>query len=352
MSSPTDLDVAPDGSDLLLLCEQGGSVYAVTGAASATGESSITQYEIGDLSRLMCHNGSRGLVGIAFHPDFNVQTSTEGDDSMWVYAYYTAVGRGDCFTGKWGVDELPATAGTINVLSRFPLWGNPGSSAKGALELDMDNEEILLETAVQMSHNHNGGDIAFGSDGMLYLTLGDGLSNKVKNDKGLSLEQATDALFGKIIRLTPDGKIPVDNPYTPQNGYGGAIFCGSPAERNDGYSGSSKKPCMEVYISGLRNPFRFAFHPDRNNDDGTPMFFINDVGGSSYERILNARRGGNYGYPDVKGPCTEDGCEDPEKHGWDRAYHWYEHDSERVSYSEKEWAIACFSSHCLLLSLS
>ena len=77
MSSPTDLDVAPDGSDLLLMCEQGGSVYAVTGAASATGESSsgLTHYEIGDLSKLMCHNGSRGLVGIAFHPDFNAQST-------------------------------------------------------------------------------------------------------------------------------------------------------------------------------------------------------------------------------------------------------------------------------------
>lgn len=328
MSSPTDLDVAPDGSDLLLMCEQGGAIYAVTGAAGAADESDITHYEIGDTSSLMCHNGSRGLVGIAFHPDFNAQSSKQGDDTMWVYTYYTAVGKGDCYTGKWDVDELPAREGTINVLSRFPLLGDPASTDEGALEMDMKNEEILLETAVQMSHNHNGGDIAFGSDGMLYLTLGDGLSNKVKNDKGLPLEQATDALFGKIIRLTPDGNIPDDNPYTPRNGYDNAIFCG---KGNDGYSGSSKRPCMEVYASGLRNPFRFAFNPDKNNDDGSPMFYINDVGGSSYERILHARAGANYGYPDVKGPCTEDGCEDPKKHGWDRALHWYEHDSERVS---------------------
>ena len=176
---------------------------------------------------------------------------------------------------------------------------------------------------------------------MLYLTLGDGLSNKVKNDKGLPLEQATDALFGKIIRLTPDGNIPEDNPYTPQNGYDNAIFCG---KGNDGYSGSSKKPCMEVYASGLRNPFRFAFNPDKNNDDGSPFFYINDVGGSSYERILHARAGANYGYPDVKGPCTEDGCEDPKKHGWDRALHWYEHDSERVRSLLRGYLRVCHSS--------
>lgn len=288
------------------MCQQDGTVYAVTGSASANDEDGVDTYEIADLSKLMCHNGSRGLVGVSFHPNFSTTTSVVGDDTMYVYAFYTAIGKGDCYTGKWDVDELPAPDGTNNVLSRFPIL----LDSDGRYELDMDAEEVLLETAVQMAHMHNGGDIAFGSDGMLYLTLGDGLTNKLTNDKGLPFEQALDTLFGKIIRLTPDGNIPNDNPYATD---ANAVFCG----KSDGFSGSSKKPCAEIYASGLRNPFRFAFDPNRTAEDGSPRFWINDVGGSSFERILEAKKGANYGYPDIKGPCSAgfengDKCETPE----------------------------------------
>mmetsp|Transcript_15355 Transcript_15355/g.33183 ORF Transcript_15355/g.33183 Transcript_15355/m.33183 type:complete len:1052 (+) Transcript_15355:139-3294(+) len=323
LSSPTDLDWSPDGSDLLLVCEQGGAIYAVTGSASAKGENDVEHYEIGDLSKLMCHNGSRGLVGVSFHPDFSTATSVAGDDTMYVYTFYTGIGKGDCYTGKWDVDELPASDGTTNTLSRFPIVYD----SNGRLELDMSSEQILLETAVQMSHNHNGGDIAFASDGMLYLTLGDGLTNKLKNDKGLPLEQARDTLFGKVIRLTPEGEIPSDNPYA---GDSNAVFCG----KNDGFSGSSRKPCAEIYASGMRNPFRFAFDPEKTNDDGTPRFYINDVGGGTFERILEAKKGADYGYPDIKGPCSNEfeksgKCETPEELGFEPSIHWYLHDSER-----------------------
>eukprot|EP00562_Extubocellulus_spinifer_P003582 CAMPEP_0178537128 /NCGR_PEP_ID=MMETSP0696-20121128/36437_1 /TAXON_ID=265572 /ORGANISM="Extubocellulus spinifer, Strain CCMP396" /LENGTH=380 /DNA_ID=CAMNT_0020169361 /DNA_START=43 /DNA_END=1181 /DNA_ORIENTATION=+ len=265
LDSPTALDVAPDGSDLLLVTQQDGIIYAVSGSATAKGEADVEKWEIADLADLICYNVERGVVGISFHPDFAIGAA-EGDESMWIYTFYTSNRNGRCATGK-------------------------------RIQLDMASEEILLETAVQPKYIHNGGDIAFGSDGLLYVTLGDGSTSKLRNDQGLPFQQALDVLFGKIVRLTPEGDIPDDNPYTPANGYDQAVFCG----KSGGFSGSSNKPC------------------------GEPRFFINDVGKSTFERILQGKRGANYGYPDVTGPCGDD-CRDS---GFEPAQHWYEHDSER-----------------------
>jgi len=315
LDSPTALDVAPDGSDLLLVTQQDGIIYAVSGSATAKGEADVEKWEIADLADLICYNVERGVVGISFHPDFAIGAA-EGDESMWIYTFYTSNRNGRCATGKW-VEKLPSPEGTTNVLSRFRIVYD----SSGRIQLDMASEEILLETAVQPKYIHNGGDIAFGSDGLLYVTLGDGSTSKLRNDQGLPFQQALDVLFGKIVRLTPEGDIPDDNPYTPANGYDQAVFCG----KSGGFSGSSNKPCAEIYSAGLRNPFRFAFDPENTAEDGEPRFFINDVGKSTFERILQGKRGANYGYPDVTGPCGDD-CRDS---GFEPAQHWYEHDSER-----------------------
>ena len=199
LDSPTALDVAPDGSDLLLVTQQDGIIYAVSGSATAKGEDDVEKWEIADLADLICYNVERGVVGISFHPDFAIGAA-EGDDSMWIYTFYVSNRNGRCATGKW-VEKLPAPEGTTNVLSRFRIVYD----SSGRIQVDVASEEILLETAVQPKYIHNGGDIAFGSDGLLYLTLGDGSTSKLRNDQGLPFQQALDVLFGKIVRLTPEG---------------------------------------------------------------------------------------------------------------------------------------------------
>ena len=198
LDTPTDLDVAPDGSDLLLVAQQDGIIYAVSGSAAAKDEDGVEKWVIAELADLICYNVERGLVGISFHPDFTID-ATEGDDSMWIYTFYTSNRNGPCATGKW---VWPSPKGTTNVLSRFRIISD---SSSGRIQLDMESEEILLETAVQPKYIHNGGDIGFGSDGLLYLTWGDGSTSKLRNDQGLPFQQSLDVLFGKIVRLTPEG---------------------------------------------------------------------------------------------------------------------------------------------------
>lgn len=126
---------------------------------------------------------------------------------------------------------------------------------------------------------HNGGCLRFGPDGMLYFSVGD--------NGTASNAQADNTLAGKVCRITPDGEIPSDNPFTTASGAASAVFA-----------------------MGFRNPFRFCF-----SDDG--RLFLSDVGSSGMERreeINLVRSGQNYGWPNREGAATHtsgDGYEPP-----------------------------------------
>ena len=214
---PTTMAFAPDGR--LFIAEQGGRLRI---------------YKNGELLstpavRLGVNSlGERGLLGIAFDPDF--------ETNQHLYLYYT--------TG---------TAPIRNRVSRFTMSGD---TVVGG------SEHRLIQMEPLEASNHNGGAIHFGTDGKLYIAVGENAMQE--------FAQQLNTLKGKMLRLNPDGTIPTDNPfYTSRRG-----------------------KLRAIWARGLRNPFTFAVQP------GSGRIFINDVGQSDFEEINEGRRGANYGWPD------------------------------------------------------
>jgi uncharacterized repeat protein (TIGR03806 family) len=150
-------------------------------------------------------------------------------------------------------------------------------------------EQVILRVD-QDFDNHNGGDIAFGLDGNLYIGLGDGGSGGDPNDRA----QDTTRLLGSMLRIDVLGPgvsypanpyaIPVDNPFA------GNAKCGP---------GANAAACPEIYAWGLRNPWRWSFDSATGGlwfDSATGGLWLADVGQGSYEEVDVIERGGNYGW--------------------------------------------------------
>jgi uncharacterized repeat protein (TIGR03806 family) len=189
-----------------------------------------------------------GLLGMAFDPNF----ATNGR----VYLSYTA---------------NPTVTGSVleSRISRFTTSGGV---------LDPASEAILL-TIPQPFENHNGGNIAFGPDALLYAGFGDGGSGGDPNNNA----QNRSTLLGKLLRIDVSGTgaytIPADNPYA------GGARCAAGAA-------SGAALCPEIYAYGLRNPWRWSF--DRAAP--TPDLWLADVGQNAWEEVDRIQPGGNYGW--------------------------------------------------------
>lgn len=213
LSNPTAMALAPDGR--LFVCEQGGQLRVIkNGALLPTPFLSVTVNSAGE----------RGLLGIAFDPNFATNN--------FLYIYYTAT-----------------TPAIHNRVSRFTANGDvavPGS------------EVVLLDLNNLSATNHNGGAMHFGPDGKLYIAVGD-------NAVGSNSQTLTN-LLGKILRINSDGSIPADNPFF------------ATATSNN----------RAIWALGLRNPYTFAFQPGTGrmfiNDVGeVTREEINDgIAGSNY----------------------------------------------------------------------
>src|SRR6266850_2117692 len=225
LSSPTAMQFAPDGR--LFVCEQGGRLRVIkNGALLPAPFVTLTVSSVGE----------RGLLGVAFDPNFSA--------NHFVYVYYTAT-----------------TPAVHNRISRFTANGDVAAAGSETAIFDLDN----LSSAT----NHNGGALAFGSDGKLYAAVGE-------NANGAN-SQSMDNVLGKMLRLNNDGTIPTDNP-----------FYSSTTGRN-----------RAIWALGLRNPFTFAFNPAGSE------LFINDVGQNTWEEIDNGIAGANYGWPTTEGATTD-----------------------------------------------
>ncbi len=214
LTAPTAMDFAPDGR--LFVAEQGGKLRVIhNGALLATPFVTLS----------VSASGERGLLGVAFDPDFAT--------NQYVYAYYTATS--------------PAVH---NRVSRFTANGNVAVAGSETIVLELDN--------LSGATNHNGGAIHFGADGKLYVATGD-------NANGANSQTLTN-LLGKLLRINKDGTIPTDNPF-----YGSA-------------SGNNRA----IWALGLRNPFTFSVQPGTGriviNDVGQSAWEeINDgIAGSNY----------------------------------------------------------------------
>jgi glucose/arabinose dehydrogenase len=225
LSSATAFVQAPDGR--LFIAQQGGALRVVkNGALLATPFATIAVDSAGE----------RGLIGVALHPGF----ASNG----FVYIYSTRAAGGV----------------SHNRISRLTAAGDVAAAGSELTLVDLPN--------LSGATNHNGGGMHFGSDGKLYVGVGD-------NANGAQAQNLT-LPFGKLLRFNDDGSIPTDNPFfASQAGLARAIWA-----------------------YGLRNPYTFAVQA------GTGRIHINDVGESTWEEINVGSSGANYGWPGSEGPTN------------------------------------------------
>jgi len=219
---------APAGDPRLFVVEQTGKIRIVSGGA-------VLPNPFLDISAKITAGGERGLLSMAFHPNYA--------QNGWFYVDYTDTG-GDTRVERYRV--------SANV--------NVADPASGQTVLTVD----------QPYSNHNGGLIKFGPDGYLYVALGDGGSGGDPHGYG----QNPAALLGKILRIDVNGAapyaIPPTNPFVGQTG---------------------KRP--EIWITGVRNPWRFSF------DREAGLLYLADVGQNQWEEVhvTPAATGGlNFGW--------------------------------------------------------
>ena len=230
ISSPSAMAFAPDGR--LFVCQQGGALRVIkNGALLAAPFLTLSVDSVGE----------RGLLGIAFDPDFAT--------NQWIYLYYTR-------------NVSPRN----NRISRFTANGDVVLAGSEVVLVDLPS----LSTAT----NHNGGAMHFGPDGKLYVAVGDNANT--------STPQSATTTFGKMLRYNKDGTIPADNPVTISG------IAGSPAGAN-----------RAIWAAGLRNPFTFGFQP------GTGRIFINDVGQNAWEEVNEGAAGVNFGWPTTEGDFNQ-----------------------------------------------
>jgi glucose/arabinose dehydrogenase len=225
ISQGTGMAVAPDGR--VFIAQQAGKLVVVKNNKLLS-----TPF----LSVTTPNDASEGLIGVAVDPNF----ATNG----YVYISYTK--------------SNPLRT----VISRFTANGDVAKSG---------SENVIFTTNNLQNHEHNGGALAFGSDGKLYVALGDDLT--ITNAQSLKSTQ------GKILRINSDGSIPTDDPYYTKT------------------TGAARA----IWAYGFRNPFTLSIQP------GTGRILAGDVGSDFWEELDDINKGGNYGWSDSEGPSVNPG---------------------------------------------
>jgi glucose/arabinose dehydrogenase len=223
-----------------------------------------------DLRRRVCNERERGMTGIAVDPDFV--------RNRFIYIYYTFKKFNNC--------AVEAKRGPVNRLSRFVIRRD------GAI--DPATEVPLIDNVPSYGAAHNAGDIQFGSDGYIYVGIGDGGRDYAgRSDSSSENAAARDlnVLLGKIVRITKTGAPAPGNPFRGR----GTVDCAQLGIASEGTR------CREIYATGLRNPWRLAF--DRT--PGRQRFFINDVGQIAWEEIDLGQVGADYGWNWREGFCRQ-----------------------------------------------
>ncbi|MEO6326128.1 MAG: PQQ-dependent sugar dehydrogenase [Thermoanaerobaculia bacterium] len=261
VSVPTGMAFTPDGR--LLITSQTGSIRVYQGGAL------LPTPALSLPASQLCSDFERGLLSIAVDPGF----ASNG----FVYVYYTF--NRNASGSPCPYNSSPTNTSTpVNRVSRFTLpAGNVISPA---------SELVLVDNILSLNGNHNGGDLHFGADGFLYISVGDSGTGGA-----LARPSRLDVLSGKLLRVnSADGSPVPANPYFAASG---ARRCGDPAGLPAG-AGS----CQEIFAIGFRNPFRFNFRPATNN------FYVNDVGQNLWEEIDDVVAGADYGWNLREGHCA------------------------------------------------
>jgi glucose/arabinose dehydrogenase len=257
--SPLGVVAAPDNSGRLFVIDQIGKIMII-GSDGKKADAPFLDLTSSTVS-LEAGYDERGLLGVAFHPDFQ----TNG--RFFVYYQRPPNEGGPDDTTSW------------NNLSRVAEF----KAASGSNTADASSEKVILEWNDPQS-NHNGGTLAFGPDGYLYISIGDGgaaddvapghVPDWYTANEGGNGQDVEANLLGSILRIDVNSStdktvygIPSDNPFV------------------------NKAGLDEIYAYGFRNPYRMSF------DMGdTKQLFVGDAGQSLYEEIDLVTKGGNYGW--------------------------------------------------------
>ena len=232
-ADPVDLQHAGDGSNRLFVVEQTTAVIRVFNNDPAVTTASVF-LDLG--AKVTATGGELGLLGLAFHPEYS--------QNGYFFVNYTAGSPRRTVVERYRVSQ-----------------GNPSVA-------DPDSARLILEVE-QPAGNHNGGQLAFGPDGFLYIGLGDG-----GDDRNVSQDPTN--LLGSMLRIdvdgvtdtSPDYWIPADNPFV----------------------GNTTGIREETWAYGFRNPWRFSF-------DHAGQLWLGDVGEGTYEEVNLVQKAGNYGWP-------------------------------------------------------
>lgn len=235
-SRPLDFQSPDDGTNRVFVAEQGGTIKVFENDEAVTAAASFL-----DISGRTASTSELGLLGFAFHPDYN--------SNGFVYVTYTP-------------------SEDLSVISRFKV------STTDSNKIDESSETILLQIP-QPFTSHNGGQLAFGADGYLYIASGDGGGAGDPSGNAQNLGN----LLGKILRIDVDNN---------ENGLNYAIPSDNPFIDN-----LTARP--EIFAFGLRNPWRFSF------DRQTNTLWTGDVGQGKIEEINTIEKGGNYGWNILEG---------------------------------------------------
>lgn len=266
LDNPVAIAAPPGETNRLFIVEQRGRIIVITNLAAPTRTVFL------DLTKVTVYGGEQGLLGLAFHPGY----ATNG-------TFFTFR------TLNWAPTGASPTL--HERLSRFRVQPDSPHQASAA-------SEIWLFQEIDDYVNHNGGDLHFGPDGYLYVSLGD---EGAANDAGNNSQRIDGDFFSGMLRLDVDrrpGSLP-PNPHGPltlstnfvSNEY--AIPADNPyvgATSFNGKAVNAAKVRTEFYAVGLRNPWRFSF------DEANGELWIGDVGQDRWESVYVTRRGANHGW--------------------------------------------------------
>ncbi len=234
-TNPVGIYDPGDGTNRLFVVEQGGGIIVFENDNDTSTSTTFL-----DFTSEITFGGEQGLLGLAFHPDY-------GTNGHFYINYIDAISE-DSVISRFTVDSTNINVGNIT-------------------------SEIEILRVPQPYSNHNGGQIAFGPDGYLYIALGDGGSGFDPLGHG----QNRTTVLGSILRIDVDSgspyDVPIDNPF-----YGNM----------DGYA-------EQIFAFGFRNPWRFSF------DSVTGDLWVADVGQNTWEEINVVESGKNYGWKTREG---------------------------------------------------
>jgi len=267
-SNPIEMVHSNDGTNRLFVAQQRGLVYVFNNSSTVS-----TRKTFLNLSTKVSPSGSElGLLGLAFHPNYST--------NKYLYVNYT-------------FDSAGSPSGYWSRISRF-------TASSSNPDTVLFSTQLILMTISQPYSNHNGGKVAFGPDGYLYISFGDGGSGGDPAGNG----QKVTTLLGKILRINVDStqaglsyKIPPTNPFY------------------DSLTVGIKK---EIYAYGMRNAWKFSF------DVPTNRLWAGDVGQNAYEEIDIIEKGKNYGWNKMEGFHCYGTCDTTGK-GFARPVYEYSH---------------------------